>query len=539
MKKDRNRAAYELGIPNLDPNNVELADWMREDAEAPFLHEVGTDVYGNPRYQMSSTYNTDATDQYDADLSKQWRNRTVADESTRAAATSLQYVKDINARLAGLRTDLVDNPHDAEDDPTIEYELPNGTKFTEDERVAYFKLKDGTVAAEDEITDAFDNPVAYQLPSGERVPAASLQSYQGDDWEVISPDDPRASEAKLYEDGQYWYANSIKVSLPGGRTVTVKRSDFEKASPVFELADGTPISADSIPQNEDEWAQAFYQYRAPNRMTVIMNADGSVPDALENKIYTQEVGGGLKSALLGVARPRLPWQDKAGNYMWDEDFSVRHLSNPMEWTPALVDSLLQSAPYFVPKYNYLSGAAEVMPYTYGVDSASYQPAGRWLGNIGQIGTYGDSEHLNNSQLLGGSMAAVANAALERVGGVGLGAKAGRGFIPKPVMSAVREGMEEVGSYPFERLEQQGIDNYVYPQSFSGTSGEPQYDTDSTFWERAGDFTSGAGNNFLMGAWMGLGMETPSIIRNARMRRALKRAHQQSEKKPTDNQGAEQ
>jgi hypothetical protein len=217
-------------------------------------------------------------------------------EGNAAALTMLEIVNDASILTGSLRPDWA-NPDDKSNPPVTVFETPDGkTKFTtqntarsKDQRIRYYRMKDGTIVEAGDYKKTFTNPdgsptepISRKLPNGRILTPELLESRQTtrnlEDYVVVAPTDPRAKGLTKQADGRYYYP--IAYELADGSRLT--EDEYMKSTATgWLLPDGRTLALEAMPQTEAEWKEAFYQYRAPDRTTVVMNADGSVPEDMQ------------------------------------------------------------------------------------------------------------------------------------------------------------------------------------------------------------------------------------------------------------------
>ena len=412
-----------------------------------------------------------------------------------------ETIKNVNSTIANLRKDTADDPTTSEDDSEVTYTTPLGEKFTAEERVAYVTLKDGTA-----ITASDYDQMLKQLDKKEGIDVARL------------PDGTIFTKEDLMKAVEW--GDSDHLMLENGAVYS--RDELLNAELVgMHTPDGTQVMLADLPRTDEEFKEAW-TLRSPSGDTILMYADGTVPEELNGTLMSnQDEDRGFLN--MKVDDPRAPWQDKAGNNVFSalwapftgEDYKY-DISNSAidEILPWLTDATLQSLPYFIPYYNYVTAAAEAMPYMYGLDGSTYTAPGKStldrLSNLGEAGTYADDD-ITLSQAVGGITAPPIDAFAERFGGSAIG---GSGFKilnktkPGKVLgSALWEGLEELASAPSQLLTEDGLLHYGMEKHYNPETGEFEYDMSSAGGFLSGPALSSYADNFLAGTALGGALES--------------------------------
>jgi hypothetical protein len=332
----------------------------------------------------------------------------------------------------------------------------------------------------------------YEIRIGDKV-------YKGDDakessyWNI---------EGGIYSEDEIGYAQDLKdgrFRMPDGKVVSVKPDGtFESISLAYKtLPDGT-----------------------------VTETDGKVPRDLEGRIHRRQTNAGF----LGHEDPRYPWQDTAGNNpIFDEEWSPKDLTLLRDPTAALsssADLFLASAPYFIPRYRYMSAAARSLPAVSGYDTNTYQPEGRGLENLGAVGLgkYEDRD-MTRAQLAGTATEPWIDAWAEMASGQAIGgiekSPLGR-LIPqrlKDTMSntwygriasgVLGEAIEEApavlpGALSRDSIENFGREGYWDPETEVWTYHGPRFATTPE------EFLEGVSAGGLMGGTIAAGQEALRI-----------------------------
>lgn len=411
--------------------------------------------------------------------------------------TDAQLVNDINSRVSSLRRDMVNNPFNDMDDPIYEYKDDAGKVLgTSEDRIAHYRLDNGM-------------DVTFEDFEGSKAEGSKI---------IVLRDGRRLNRDDLPEGEAAWEQRKAYTAFPDG-TVTMRADGSvpEGMQEPFrrELGKSEPAYAAAMAKRQE-------RYDANVREGRITPPDASAdtrPEWLKTLVGTDTTRP-LVGAVLGNSNPRSPWQDRAGHDVWDRPFSEGGFK-PSEWAwedalPWLVDSNLSSLPYYTPYYNTIAGASAVAPYLAGYDGSQYAPTGWGLSKLDELGMgdYPNTE-LSYGQRVGGAMAPLVDAAAERFSGKAIGgipkfmrdSKLGRKFatggLPWQVAGgAFTEGMEEVASSPWQKLQQEGARNFGRPKSWNEEKGEYDYDQDATPMERLGNTVSTAANDFGAGAVLG-------------------------------------
>ena len=320
---------------------------------------------------------------------------------------------------------------------------------------------DGNVVELGDVEAAYEKP-SWRLPDGSIVTKEQFENYTGD------------------------AAGNIVIDVGNGKSIRVSQQDYLASKP-FSAELGM-----ELPAKPEAFDSMVYEYRAPDGVTVISRADGSVPESSRGKISQRETDGGFLN--LGIDNPRAPWQDASGNSFWEGDFD----SSTSAWSeavPWLVDAALSSAPYFVPGYRWASTAATAMPYLAGIDGSTRR----------SDGTYSD-DGISLGQSVGGVSAPIVDALAERLPGsdslFGGYKWFGDSAIAKIGASAVGEGIEEVIGSPFQQLEEDGFENYGREKHIDENTGQFVYAPKGTTRFLDQPLLKSAGDNFLSGAAVG-------------------------------------
>lgn len=380
----------------------------------------------------------------------------------KAYMTAAEIVNDVNTRFGNLRKwGLGDDPFTQEDDRALMITLPNGNTWRaprnqEDQGhvTTYRSLADGTVLSDEQlvndVTPINNGADGYRLPDG------------------------RVVDAMVVADPKFHHS-----SFPDG---TIYMNADASLSPEVREAYTKQIGTDEMDVPIDEWDPK----NAP---------DGGVM-------------GGSGFLNLGVADPRAPWENERGDFIFESDYwdespdgrSVLERSAIDEIAPWMLDMQLNSAPYYVPRYNLISGASAALPYLFGYDGESYMPEGSGLSKLGKLGegTYRYDE-MSNAQRVGGFLSPLVEAYVERAGGMigGLGdivlkgplgnTRPGKWLKETPfgklLTDALGEGAEELLTAPLDKLKTEGMRNYGRDYYLDNTTGELVFDGDTSTIDR--------------------------------------------------------
>lgn len=392
-----------------------------------------------------------------------------------------EVVNDINTRVGNLRKWWAgDDPFTSEDDRALMITLPNGNTWRAPRNqqdqghvTTYRSLADGTVLSDGQLVNDVipinNGADGYRLPDGRVVDAA-----------VVA--DPKFHHS-AFPDGTI-YMNADASLSPEVREAYTKQ-----------------IGTDEMDVPIDEWDPK----NAP---------DGGVM-------------GGSGFLNLGVADPRAPWENERGDFILESDYwdespdgrSVLERSAIDEMAPWMLDMTLNSAPYYVPGYNLVSGASAALPYLFGYDGESYMPEGSGLSQLDKLGegTYRYDE-LSNAQRAGGFLSPLVEAYVERLGGTigGLGdivlkgplgnTRPGKWLKETPfgkfLMDAGGEGAEELLTAPLDKLKTEGMRNYGRDYYLDNTTGELVFDGDTSTIDRIMSLGTDELKAFLSGTALG-------------------------------------
>lgn len=399
----------------------------------------------------------------------------------KAYMTAAEIVNDVNTRLGNLRKwGLGDDPFTKEDDRALMITLPNGNTWRaprnqEDQGhvTTYRSLADGTVLSDEQLVNDVipinNGADGYRLPDG------------------------RVVDATVVADPKFHHS-----SFPDG---TIYMNTDTSLSPEVREAYTKQIGTDEMDVPIDEWDP-----KNP--------PDGGVMG-----------GSGLLN--LGVADPRAPWENERGDFILESDYwdespdgrSVFERSAIDEMAPWMLDMTLNSAPYYVPGYNLVSGASAALPYVFGYDGESYMPEGSGISNLDELGngTYRYDE-LSNAQRIGGFLSPLVEGYVERAGGMigGLGDILLKGKLGKtPVgkwlkeapggrflTAAGGEGVEELFTAPLDKLKTEGLRNYGRDYYLDNTTGELVFDGDTSTIDRIMSLGQDELKAFLSGTALG-------------------------------------
>jgi hypothetical protein len=262
--------------------------------------------------------------------------------------TGANVFMDTNTRLANLRRDYANDPTTEADDPKYEWTTPKGNTYTDDQIRSAWMIQD-------------------KIWTDEDLEKAEVIGYS-----LVDPSDPMAEYKTLGKDaqGRPWTATGFKMPGPDG---------VVPAGPT-----GTVISLEE--RNNAQLAYSYFPDDGGKGVHTIKEyGDGRVPDEVKGRIGKRQINANA----FGVAEPRYPWQDTAGNSpLLDKEWDPTRLVGVGEGLASSADLFLGSAPFsnFGKKYRYLSAASQSIPSLMGYDTNSYESSGRGFENPGALGT---------------------------------------------------------------------------------------------------------------------------------------------------------
>lgn len=320
---------------------------------------------------------------------------------------------------------------------------------------------------------------------------------------------------------------------------------------------------------EENYKQAVWAYTTDPDGMVIRTSDGSENEEAQ-QIGRKQIGSGYELtpdgekkldawgkpipkpvSAAGIAEPRAPWHDTSGDSAIEfgafgvpflprinPDYDVGDLPTVAAEAPAwFADLNLGSAPYYVPKYRYISAAAASLPYILGYDGGSYLPTAPGfedLGGVG-IGTYRD-EPLSYAQRAAGAIqppvAAWAERAGVKPGGTmvgGLGDIVSEKLLPKAasewidkrrwaraLKSGIGESVEEWPTAPLNQLQVEGLRDFGKDSYFNDVTGEQVYvptTPHKRFANTMHQINEAGLSGFGMGLPLGAGVEAGGALRD--------------------------
>lgn len=336
------------------------------------------------------------------------------------------------------------------------------------------------------------------------------------------------------ENGRYYTTEELNSSVlgryadqPGDKV----EGYTEEGYPLTDLdtlyfQDGSTMSVDSYNRMVENSLfipidQASDMDKTYGELIQFVYSDDDGNDLTWDDLGTTDMGGNAtyrqeNAGPLGIFKqsPQAPLrQDQEGNSYWD--FS--------DFLPWMVDTAIQSAPYFNPVTGALLAGSNYSAWSEGYDPQTFDPL---------TYTFAD-DPLDSTQIMGGMLGSWAEPLSEKVGGIGSSAAGGTNLAKlinplhylddyaagRIASGTVDEALEEAMVAPFQAMQNYGSD--AYKNYTVDAEGNRTYDDSTTSGQRFMNFLNDPDtiNAMLAGGLLGGGAGTLSEIANADFRKA--------------------